>query len=460
MTRYADLFQSAEIPTAGALAAGESAGEAAERFTLLFVDDEESVLHALRRIFLEENYEIRTARAAEDAIRILEEEKVHLVVTDHRMPGMTGAQFLREVKKRWPETIRIMLTGYADVQSILGAVNEGAVYKFITKPWNDEDLRLSVSLALQQYVLLQENKRLREIAKRQQSKIKNYAALFDENRAVAGNILIRSGVIRKADLEEAAKGMLPGEILSETLTRLGATSESAVIKAFQRFLNVDLIDLREVPINPEVVKFLPRDLCERNRMVPVALDGKQVTIAMADPSDIVKSDGIEQITGLKVVPLLARPSEVREALRKVYGDRSPEEAAAKSEAPRDFGLEDIFEKEPMDEIDIVIDDDEKPLNINELIGSSKVPPIIRITNAIISEAVRYKASDIHIEPKTKYTLVRYRIDGILHNKIFVPAELHAATVSRLKILAKMDIAERRKPQDGRIGVKAGTSGSR
>ncbi|HWS16170.1 MAG TPA: ATPase, T2SS/T4P/T4SS family [Candidatus Methylomirabilis sp.] len=456
MTRYADLFQGAETP-AVVPAEGEPGGEATERFTLLFVDDEESVLHALRRIFLEENYEILTALTAEDALRILEGGTVHLVVTDHRMPGMTGAQFLREVKKQWPETIRIMLTGYADVQSILGAVNEGAVYKFITKPWNDEDLRLSVSLALQQYVLLQENRRLREISKRQQGKIKNYAALFDEHRAVAGNILLRSGVVRKEDLDEATKCRLPGEILSETLTRLGAASESAVLRAFQGFLNVDLIDLREVPIHPEVVKFLPRDLCERNRMIPVGLDGKQVTIAMADPSDIVKSDGIEQITGLKVVPLLARPSEIREQLRKVYGERTAEEAGAgQDDALSVSGLEDIFEKEPLDEIDIVIDEDEKPLNINELVGSSKVPPIIRITNAIISEAVRYKASDIHIEPKTKYTLVRYRIDGILHNKIFVPAELHAATVSRLKILAKMDIAERRKPQDGRIGVKAGT----
>jgi len=456
MTRYADLFQGTET-VAGVPAEGEPGGEATERFALLFVDDEESVLHALRRIFLEENYEILTARAAEDALRILEEGKVHLVVTDHRMPGMTGAQFLREVKKRWPETIRIMLTGYADVQSILGAVNEGAVYKFITKPWNDEDLRLTVSLALQQYVLLQENRRLREISKRQQSKIKNYAALFDENRAVAGNILLRSGIVRKEDLEEATKSRLPGEILSETLARLGVASESAVLKAFQGFLNVDLIDLREVPIHPEVVKFLPRDLCERNRMIPVGLDGKQVTIAMADPSDIVKSDGIEQITGLKVVPLLARPSEIRDQLRKVYGERTEEEGPSAQDSALPFsGLEDIFEKEPLDEIDIVLDEEEKPLNINELIGSSKVPPIIRITNSIVSEAIRYKASDIHIEPKTKYTLVRYRIDGILHNKIFVPAELHAATVSRLKILAKMDIAERRKPQDGRIGVKSGT----
>src|SRR3990170_6108371 len=282
-----------------------------------------------------------------------------------------------------------MLTGYADVQSILGAVNEGAVYKFITKPWNDEDLRLSVSLALQQYVLLQENKRLREIAKRQQSKIKNYEALFDENRAVAGNILIRSGIVRQADLDEATKSRLPGEILSETLTRLGATSESAVVKAFQRFLNVDLIDLREVPINPEVVKFLPRDLCERNRMVPVALDGRQVTIAMADPSDIVKSDGIEQITGLKVVPLLARPSEVRDQLRKVYGERTEEEGPSAQDSALPFsGLEDIFEKEPLDEIDIVLDEEEKPLNINELICAAQGPPLTWPTNSTASEAIR------------------------------------------------------------------------
>ncbi len=112
--------------------------------------------------------------------------------------------------------------------------------------------------------------------------------------------------------------------------------------------------------------------------------------------------------------------------------------------------------DPFDEIDIIISDEEPDVNIQELIGTSEVPPIIRIVNAIISEAIRYKASDIHIEPKTKYTIVRYRIDGMLHTKIRVPPELHLATVSRIKILAKMDIAERRKPQDGRITVKSGT----
>ncbi len=112
--------------------------------------------------------------------------------------------------------------------------------------------------------------------------------------------------------------------------------------------------------------------------------------------------------------------------------------------------------EPLDEIDIVIEDDDSDCNVQELFSSSEVPPIIRIVNAIISEAIRYKASDIHVEPKTKYTVVRFRIDGMLTDKIRIPAELHPATISRLKILAKLDISERRLPQDGRITVKSGT----
>jgi type II secretory ATPase GspE/PulE/Tfp pilus assembly ATPase PilB-like protein/RNA polymerase subunit RPABC4/transcription elongation factor Spt4 len=150
------------------------------------------------------------------------------------------------------------------------------------------------------------------------------------------------------------------------------------------------------------------------------------------------------MTGLKVIPLLAASSEIMAQLKAFYGERD-------GDLDQDVG--DIDELEPLDEIDIVIDDDEGELNIPELLSSSEVPPIIRIVNAIITEAVRYRASDIHIEPKTKYTLIRYRVDGMLHSKIKVPADLHSAVISRIKILAKMDIAERRRPQDGRITVK-------
>ena len=414
-----------------------------EPFTLLFVDDEEGVLNALRRIFMDENYTILLANSADKALKILEERQIHLLVSDHRMPGMTGAELLKVVRERWPETIRIMLTGYADVNSIMGAVKEGAVYKFITKPWNDEDLRLTVSLALQQYLLMHENRHLKELARQQQSKIKNYAGLFEENRGMLGDILIKSGLIGQEELTLAHKQQEKNEFLGDALIRLKLVTENNLIAALQKSLGVEYLDLRELTIPANVVRCLPRDLCEHNRIIPVKLEGNQLTIAMADPSDILKCDNIAMVTGLKVFSVLASSSQIGERLKQVWdaGEAS---------------VDDYSDLEPLDEIDIVLDEEEKDVSVEELIGSSRVPPVIRIVNAIISEAIRYGASDIHIEAKTKCSVIRYRIDGMLHAKIRIPSDLHAAVISRLKILARMDISERRRPQDGRITVKAGT----
>ncbi|MBI5656492.1 MAG: response regulator, partial [Geobacter sp.] len=135
MAKYAELFRPEGSPAGNEAPSAGSAERTDQQFTVLFVDDEEGVLSAMKRIFLEESYTILTATSADKALAVMERERVHLLVSDHRMPGMTGAELLKEVKNRWPETIRIMLTGHADVNSIMGAVKEGAVYKFITKPW-------------------------------------------------------------------------------------------------------------------------------------------------------------------------------------------------------------------------------------------------------------------------------------------------------------------------------------
>jgi len=450
MAKYSGLFKTAVKADASDSATeiiDPESFEGEQGFNLLFVDDEESVLHALRRIFLEENYQIFTASSGDKALAIMEKAKVHLVISDHRMPAMTGAELLKEIKTRWPETIRIMLTGYADVQSIMGAVKEGAVYKFITKPWNDEDLRLTVSLALQQYVLMQENRKLKEISRKQQLKINNYAGIIDENRGQLGVILLKAGAISKEELETALSKKRNDESAGEALVRLGLTKEEIIVKILQQYLNIGSVDLKEINLPQSTVRFLPRELCEKSRMIPVKLDGRQLYLAMADPSDIYKLDNISLMTGLKVVPLAAPGTAILDHLHKVYGD-SPVDVFE--------SIDDFTDLEPLDEIDIVLDEEEKEISVQELIGSSKIPPVIRTVNAIISEAIRYRASDIHIEPKTKYSVIRFRIDGLLHNKIKIPADLHPATVSRIKILAKMDISERRKPQDGRITVKAGT----
>ncbi len=445
MTSYSHLFKSASgepKPADDPLELEPSASEQ-QQFTLLFVDDEDGVLNALRRIFMDENYTILTANSADKALYILEEKQVHLLVTDHRMPGMTGAELLKAVREHWPETIRIMLTGYADVNSIMGAVKEGAVYKFITKPWNDEDLRLTVSLALQQYLLMHENRHLKELAHQQQARIKNYAGLFEENRGMLGDILLKLGLIGQEELLLAGKQQEQGEFLGDALIRLKLLNESHLIAALQKSLGVEYLDLRELNIPSNVARSLPRELCEKSRIIPVKLDGNQLTIAMADPSDILKCDNISRVTGLKVVSVLASSTQISERLKQCWESG-------------DISIDDFSELEPLDEIDIVLDEEEKEASVEELIGSSKVPPVIRIVNAIISEAIRYGASDIHIEAKTKYSVIRYRIDGMLHAKIKIPSDLHAAVISRVKILSRMDIAERRRPQDGRITVKSGT----
>jgi two-component system NtrC family sensor kinase len=138
-----------------------------EDIRILCVDDERNVLKALQRVFLDDDYELLTASTGDEGLRILKETKpVQIVIADYRMPGMNGVEFLREVCQRWPETVRIVLSGYADTASIVEAINEGQIYKFIPKPWNDEDLRVTISNALERYFLQKKNIQLADELKK------------------------------------------------------------------------------------------------------------------------------------------------------------------------------------------------------------------------------------------------------------------------------------------------------
>jgi YesN/AraC family two-component response regulator len=152
--------------------------------TILCVDDEENILNSLKRLLRKESYRLLTAPSGADGLKLLEENSVHLVISDQRMPQMDGTQFLAKVKEEYPDAIRIILTGYTNVDSITESINKGHVYKFLLKPWNDQSLKLEIKQALEQYDLIQANKILHKKVLKQNEELKtmneNLEALVSE----------------------------------------------------------------------------------------------------------------------------------------------------------------------------------------------------------------------------------------------------------------------------------------
>lgn len=153
---------------------------ARQKSRVLIVDDEENILSSLRRLLRREPYELLSASSGKEAVEVMESAPVHLVITDYRMPGMTGTELLREVQQRWPDTLRIVLSGYSEVKAIISAINDGAVYKFITKPWNDEEIKLNIRRALEQYMLEAENKRMAQEIVQQNERLLELNKLLDQ----------------------------------------------------------------------------------------------------------------------------------------------------------------------------------------------------------------------------------------------------------------------------------------
>ena len=442
MSRFASLFLNKEdSPT---IEGSESSADSQSKYHILFVDDESNVLSAMRRIFRQENYGLHTAGSAEEALALLDKMPVQVVISDHRMPGMKGTDLLQEIKRRFPQTIRIMLTGHADVEAVMGAVNDGAVYKFITKPWNDDDLRLTVSLALEQYDLIQENKSLQKQAAVQKKELKRLSRFVSVHRSQLGNLLVRQGHIQQEALNKALHIQERShKILPKILIDMGLVDEPLILKTIQTSQEISRVFPAEFSVPQALAALVPREVCEKNILVPLKKTGNRLIVAMADPTDFNKLDDLKFITGLAVQPALAGQQEILEKLKEIHGEENDLENA----------LSGIDMDDPTEQIEIIIEEDDEYGDLDELLKAKDQPPAIRIVNAVISDALRHNASDVHIEPKAKYTMVRYRIDDLLQDKLHIPIHMHMPMVSRIKIMSDLDIAERRRPQDGRITVK-------
>lgn len=260
-----------------------------------------------------------------------------------------------------------------------------------------------------------------------------YAMDFNRKKLRLGDVLVNSGVITAEQLQkglELQKGS--GRKLGETLVDEGITTEENIAKALSSQLGYEMVDLQDVSIDEEILNLVPPNILKKHKMIPFEYSkmGMNVLrVAMSDPMNMAAMDDINIITNLQVEPVVATPRDVMLALDRYYG-----------QAEVNSALEEYVKEKTsqMAEQEDIYSDD---------INNS---PIVQLVKTMIEQAVRQRASDIHIEPMEKQVRVRYRIDGALYEKAAYNISLLPALVARVKIIGGMDISEKRKPQDGRI----------
>jgi len=261
-----------------------------------------------------------------------------------------------------------------------------------------------------------------------------------------GDLLVEVGIITAEQLQEALEeGKIRGGKLGEVLMELGYITEDVLLAFLGKQCGVSYVSLSEYgEIDEEVIKSVPESVARHQTLIPIALDGNTLTIAMSDPLNVFAIDDLRLMTGKEINVVIASESEIKNAIEKYYGAKSSMEDILKE---MEFSVKDNGNIEIVKKSDIGGED------IIALEAAGEEAPIIKIVNLILTGAVKSGASDVHIEPYEKTLRVRYRIDGVLHEVSSPPKKLQNAVVSRLKIMASLDIAERRLPQDGRIKIK-------
>ncbi|MBM4362613.1 MAG: type IV-A pilus assembly ATPase PilB [Deltaproteobacteria bacterium] len=258
-----------------------------------------------------------------------------------------------------------------------------------------------------------------------------------------GELLVREKLISLQQLRSAqAEQQKSGKNLSFTLAKLGFISDGDITNFLSSQYRLPSVDLAVVELEPEIIKLISKDICEKHKILPISRSGSSLVVAMADPTNLNASDDVKFLTGFNVEPVVASESAIQAAIEKFYTASGP----SYDEVMADFDIGD-------EDIDFTGDDEE--VNVLELEKASEDAPVVRLVNVILLNAIRKGASDIHIEPYEKKMRVRYRIDGVLHEEMTPPLKLKNAISSRMKIMSQLDIAERRLPQDGRIKLKLG-----
>ncbi len=265
-----------------------------------------------------------------------------------------------------------------------------------------------------------------------------------------GDLLVKEKVITQEQLEQATKLQKESHTrLASALVKLGFLSDEDVTNFLSRQYGVPAINLSYFEIDPAVVKLIPYETAKRYQILPLSRVGASLTIAMVDPTNVFAMDDINFMTCFNIEPVVASESSIVEGIDKAYGTSKEEELENVMQSINDAG-----------ETDIEVQNEEQELELRELEKAADEAPIVKLVNLVLTDAVKRGASDIHMEPYEKEFRVRFRIDGVLQLIMNPPLKLKDAITSRLKIMAKLDISEKRLPQDGRIMLKMQIGGKK
>lgn len=290
--------------------------------------------------------------------------------------------------------------------------------------------------------------------------------------AKLGEILVRENLISPQNLREALEYQREhGGRLGFNLVKLGLVSDDMITAVLSRQYGIPSVNLDLFQIDETVLRLIPQEVAQKYSVLPLSRVGATLTLAMVDPTNVFAMDDIKFMTGLNVEPVVVAEASIQQAISKYYGatreielatvtvDQVVFEASSRSGNGNSITSADLVSLDSIDFAhtegadDVEVLEDNEEIDLTTLSRMSQDAPVVRLVNVLLVDALRRGASDIHVEPYEKELRIRFRIDGVLYDVMHPPLKLRDALISRIKILAKLDISEKRLPQDGRIKIK-------
>ncbi len=381
---------------------------------------------------------------------------IEVIVSDWMMPNVDGLELCNRVRatEREGYTFFVFLTSLGGQEHLLEGMKAGAD-EYLTKPLDTDQLRMKLISASRVTSLYNHMKTEENLGDGGQQAISNGApadaptsastnvpavssrvSRHNRARGKVWDILLSRGRISEEQVQqalEAQKGS-PAEI-GKTLVSLGFISEADLAQAQAERLSLDYVELTESDVDPEAARLVPEKVLRRHGALPLRFEGERLVVAMSDPTNLYAMEDLRMISGCQILPVIAT-----EAVVQRVRDRVLAVGEQVSEILADAALEKV--------------EDEDALELGGGAGADEAP-VVRLVGSILQRAVGEGASDIHIEPRGIELAVRLRVDGVLREFMSVPASLQNGVIARLKILANLNIAEHRVPQDGRFSVRLG-----